>query len=473
MKEENMAEELTWLPAWQIRDLIGRGDVSPVDVVEHFLGRIEELDPKVKAFAHVDAIGARAQAKQAEEAVRSGAELGALHGVPTAVKEHIAVAGMPLMPALYGPGMHTPPVASRDHLSIERLRKAGAIIIGTNTMMGTGHGGRMSSPGVFAGFNWDKEARNPWDTSKVPGWSSSGGAASVASGLLPFTIGTDGGGSTRLPAAYSGVFGLHPTVGLFPNVDYDLPRLPNDITIGPISRSVRDAAIVTQIMAGPDGRDLFCLPTEPPDFVTNLDGGVEAWRFAWTDDFGFASVYASDESRRVIDLVRGAAMGFKGLGASVEPTDEVWEDWATGSATTGAAFNPPLPDLPRPTAAQLQAAFESRGRNDRRFKRLFRSHDLLLSPTTQRVAMPVEAWEEAWTTGGPSFPGGSFAPTYTSHTAMFNWLRFPAVSVPCGYIDGLPVALQIVGPPGAEARILQAAQAFHHAFPRVEHPSVS
>src|ERR1700728_5220192 len=104
MKEDNMAEELTWLPAWQIRDLIGRRDVSPVDVVEHFLGRIEELDPKVKAFAHIDVIGARTQAKQAEQAVRSGAELGPLHGVPTAVKEHIAVGGMPLMPALYGPG---------------------------------------------------------------------------------------------------------------------------------------------------------------------------------------------------------------------------------------------------------------------------------------------------------------------------------------------------------------------------------
>ncbi|MFI5054168.1 MAG: amidase, partial [Acidimicrobiia bacterium] len=468
-----MTDELTWQAAWQIRELIGKGEVSPVEVVDHFLGRIEDLDPKLKTMAHVDAVGAREQARRAEDAVRRGDELGPLHGVPTAVKEHIAVGGMPLMPALYGPGMHTPPIANHDNLGIERLRRAGAIIVGTNTMMGTAGGGRMSEPGVFEGFNWDREARNPWDPSRVPGWSSSGGAAAATAGILPFTIGSDGGGSTRLPAAYSGVIGLHPTVGLFPNFDYDLPRLPNDITIGPLARDVRDAAIVTQVMAGPDGRDPFCLPFEPSDYVSEIDAGVEGWRFAWTDDFGYASVYASRESRRVISLVRDAAMDLGSLGASVHPTDEVWEDWAEGSAITGAAFNPPMPDLPRPTAGQFQAGFERRGRNATRFKKLFGAHDLLLSPTTQRVAMPVEAWEAAWTTDGPTFPGGSFAPTYTSHTAMFNWLRYPAISVPCGYVDGLPVGLQLVGPPGSEGRILRAAQAYVRAFPRAERPPVS
>jgi Asp-tRNA(Asn)/Glu-tRNA(Gln) amidotransferase A subunit family amidase len=468
-----MPDDLTWLPAWQIRELIGKGEVSPVEVVEHFLGRIEELDPKLKTMAHIDVAGARSQAEQAEGAVRRGDELGPLHGVPTAVKEHIAVGGMPLMAALYGPGMHTPPIANRDNVGIERLRRAGAIVIGTNTMMGTAGGGAMSAPGVFAGFNWDREARNPWDTARVPGWSSSGGAASVAAGLLPFAIGSDGGGSTRLPAAYSGVVGLHPTVGLFPNIDYDLPRLPNDITIGPLARDVRDAAMVTQVMAGPDGRDPFCLPFAPPDYLRGIEAGVEGWRFAWTDDFGYASVYASGESRRVIDVARDAAMGFGVLGGSVEPADEVWEDWAEGSSITGAAFNPPLPDTPRPTASQFQSGFERRGRNTARFAKLFRQHDLLLSATAQRVAMPVEAWEAAWTTDGPTFPGGSFAPTYTSHTAMFNWLRFPAISIPGGYVDGLPVGLQIVGPPGSESRILQAAHAFQHAFGRHERPPVS
>ncbi|HEX5586946.1 MAG TPA: amidase [Acidimicrobiia bacterium] len=468
-----MPDDLTWLSAWQLRELIGKGDVSPVEVVDHFLARIEEHDPTLRTMAFVDEAGTREQARRAEAAVRAGDDLGPLHGVPTAVKEHIAVGGMPLMPALYGPGMHTPPIANRDNLGIERLRASGAIIIGTNTMMGTGGGGRMKEPGVFEPFNWDAEARNPWDPGRVPGWSSSGGAASAAAGLLPFTIGSDGGGSTRLPGAYSGVIGLHPTVGLFPNIDYDLPRLPNDITIGPLARDVRDAAIVTQVMAGPDGRDPFCLPFDAPDVVTGVDAGVDGMQFAWTDDFGYASLYASSESRAVIDVVRDAAMGFRSIGAQVEATHEVWEDWAEGSAITGAAFNPPMPDLPRPTASQFQAGFERRGRNMARFTRLFGDVDLLLAPTAQRVAMTVDGWEAAWTTDGPTFPGGSFAATYTSHTAMFNWLRFPAVSVPCGFVDGLPVGLQIVGPPGSEARILQAAQAFVRAFPRDERPTVA
>ncbi len=397
--------------------------------------------------------------------MRRGDELGSLHGVPTAVKEHIAVAGMPLMAALYGPGMHTPPIARRDHFGVERLRAAGAIVIGTNTMMGTGGGGGMSEPGVFAGFNWDKEARNPWDTARVPGWSSSGGAAAVAAGLLPFTIGTDGGGSTRLPGAYSGVVGLHPTAGLIPNMDYDLPRVPNDITVGPLSRSVRDAALVLQAMAGPDGRDLFCLPYDPPDQVGSIDDGVEGMRFAWTDDFGYAGVYAAPESARVIELVRDAAMGLRTLGAVVAPTTEVWEDWSPHQQRTNGAFTPPLPDAPRPTSAELQASFEVRGRNHDRFRRLFAGHDLLLSTTSQRVARSVEEWEAAWTTDGPTYPQGSFAQTYTAHTSMFNWLKFPAVSVPCGFVDGLPVALQIIGPPGSEPRILRAAQAFHRRLP--------
>jgi aspartyl-tRNA(Asn)/glutamyl-tRNA(Gln) amidotransferase subunit A len=357
-----MSEELTWLPGWRIRELIGKQEVSPVEVVDHFLGRIEELDSKLQAFAHVDQAGAREQAQLAEDAVRRGEELGPLHGLPTSVKEHIAVAGMPRMGlgSMEGRGGAKAP---RDDFGIERLRRAGAIIVGTNTMMMSGGGGGMDTPGVFNGFNWDVEARNPWDTSKVPGWSSSGGAASAAAALLPFTIGSDGGGSTRLPAAYSGVVGVHPTGNLFPNVDYDAPSLPAGTTIGPLSRSVRDSAIVTQVMAGPDGRDPFCLPYEPGDYLAGFEGGVEGWRFAWTDDYGYASVYASHDSPRVIATVRAAAMGLTTLGATVEPTFEVWEDWAPAQMTAGAAFASPLPGMTRPSASDFHLSTSAEERS--------------------------------------------------------------------------------------------------------------
>ena len=152
-----MSEELTWLPAWRIRELIGAREVSPVEVMDHFLGRIENLDPKLKAFAHLDQGGAREQAKLAEDAVRRDDDLGLLHGLPTAVKEHIAVAGMPQLTPLTA-SQEGPHIARCDDLGVERLRTAGAVIVGTNTMMGTGGGGGLGEqPGVFQSFNWDAE----------------------------------------------------------------------------------------------------------------------------------------------------------------------------------------------------------------------------------------------------------------------------------------------------------------------------
>ena len=222
-----MDEELTWLPAWQIRELLISGAVSAVEVIDHFLERIDKFDPVLKAFKHVDATGAREQARRADEAARRGDDLGPLHGIPISVKEHIAVAGMPIMVLGTGAPDRT---ARFDDLGVARLRSAGAVIIGTNTMMGTS----APEPGHF---NWDREARNPWDPSRAPGWSSSGGAATAAARLLPIAIGSDGGGSTRLPGAYSGVIGVHPTAGLVPTYNPAVQvRMNPTGTIGPLPR---------------------------------------------------------------------------------------------------------------------------------------------------------------------------------------------------------------------------------------------
>ena len=465
-----MSEELTWMPAWKIRELIGKAELSPVEVTEHFLGRIEQLDPQLKTFRNLDAAGARAQAKRADEAVRRGDELGTLHGIPVSVKEHIAVAEMPQM------GATGSPMAKRDALGVERLRQAGAIVFGTNTMMMSGATDlSQSSPGVFAGFNWDVEARNPWDTSRVPGWSSSGGASATAARLVPIAIGTDGGGSTRLPAAYSGVVGMHPTPNLIPWVNYDVPvHSPMMMTMGPLCRYVTDAAITLQAMAGPDGRDFTCQQLAPDDYLAHIDEGVDGMRMAWSDDYGFTQMYAQDESPRVIAAVRDAALGFTTLGANVEATEEVWEDFFPGFfascylyPTGGGPGGPPEPDV-------WNAALDTRQRNWLRFRKLFSTHDVLLSATSQLLARPVEEWDGAWISKGHTFaPHSTFAPVYTSHTHMFNWLGFPALSVPCGFVDGLPIGLQIVGLPGREAKILRVANAFQAAYPRLEHPTVS
>jgi Asp-tRNA(Asn)/Glu-tRNA(Gln) amidotransferase A subunit family amidase len=472
-----MSQELTWMPGWQIRDLIAKREVSCVEVIEHFLGRIEEFNGVLRAFEEVDATGARVQAKRADDAVAAGEDLGPLHGIPTSVKSHIRVEGMHV--SLGRKSIVSP----FDDISVERLREAGAIVIGTNRMMGAGGGGipDPDQPGVFRPFNWEAEALSPWDTTRVPGWSSSGGAAAAAAALLPVTIGSDGGGSTRLPAAYSGVVGLHTTRGLIPHIDYQKPTMMLTASYGPLARSVRDVALFTRAMGGPDGRDYVCLQDPTPDCVSSLDSGIEGMRLAWTDDFGFASRYATEDSASIIELVRQAAQGFSGLGASLESTNEVWEDraangtvgWVSEPSVYEAMVGTNLVPLTPPDYDSYRALAESRARNWEHFRRFFEDFDVILSVTAQRVAATVEEWDRAWSVDGPTFPGGSFAPVYCSHTMIFNWLGFPSVSVPCGFLNGLPVGLQIAGWPGREDKVLRVANAFQMAFPRPEQPTVS
>lgn len=460
--------DLHWLSVEQLRDAIARKEVSAVEVTEHFIQRADALDGALHVYATLDREGARKAALEADAAVRRGDRLGPLHGVPTAIKDHLPVKG------LLGHQVGATPasVSTFDHIGVERLRKAGAIIMGTNSMLGAGGGGGPAGEGRFQPLNWNAEARNPWNTDHVPGWSSSGGAAAVAAGLLPFAIGSDGGGSTRLPAAYSGVVGMHPTGGLIPEIDYKKPRPPAGITVGPLTRHVRDAAIITQAMAGPDGRDAFSIQTEPDDFLGRIADGVSGMRFAWSDDFGFTDRYKAPESDRLIKLARMEAEKFGKLGASVEETRMVFDDIMPSRMAQWLAFYP-TEGLPTPTPDVFQAGFEARGRNWDRFRTLFKTHDLFLSVTSQRLAMKLKPWEEAWTTAGPTFPGGSFMGSYCSHTDMFNWLKFPAISVPCGFVDGLPVGLQIAGPPGSEAKIFRAAYAYQQAFPQSARPPVS
>ncbi len=447
------ADDLTWKSAIEIRDLVAKGEVSAVDVLDHFLGRLEEFNPKLKVMTKIDAAGARKAAQAADAAVRAKAELGPLLGVPFAVKSQIRAEGLPFM--------QTPHINAFDAIPVERLKKAGGVLVGTNTMLGEG------SAKFFEEINWESEARNPWDPRRTPGWSSSGGAAAVAAGLLPFTIGSDGGGSTRLPAAYSGVIGVHPTSGIMPDLDYEDPRGPSGLTMGPLTRSVRDAALVTQIMSGPDGRDPFAIPYAPPDMLTPLEDGAKGLRLAWTDDFGFASIYAKPETPRVLQLVRDAAMGLRSLGATVDVTKEVWEDTQPDRNAQFMAFRFKMP------AADIAKAQTKRARNWQTTHKLFQEYDLLLTVTSLHVAFTTEAWSAAWGAETKSYPHQTFASAYTSNTDMFNWLMFPAINVPCGFVDGLPVGLQIAGPPGSEPKIFRLARAFEKAFPRNERPPVS
>jgi amidase/aspartyl-tRNA(Asn)/glutamyl-tRNA(Gln) amidotransferase subunit A len=450
-------QELTWYPAWRIRDLIATRQLSPVEVTEHYLGRAEELNGALRCYQELDVQGAREQAAQAERAVRRGAEVGPLHGVPVSIKAHVAVAGFNVY-AMFGEPK--PPVrAARDAPVVDRLRRAGAIVLGTNTMPGMGLSQLRDEKGVPT-TDLSHHSRNPWDLTRVPGSSSAGGAAAVAAGVIPIALGSDGGGSTRLPAAWCGIVGLHPTMGRVPSGGRGASNW--NTTLGPLTRDARDTAVALQAMAGPHGGTVLSLQDDPPDYLGGIDAGVEGMRFAWTDDFGFARTYAGPESERVLDVARASAARFADLGASVEPTGETWEDW-----------------WPHPTAMmdpegvpylRYQAAEDARERWWATLRRVLTAHDLLLTTTIQHVAFEVERWSAAWSSATSDYPNGSFVPTWTAHTFIHNWLGWPALSIPCGFVDGMPVGLQITGRPNDEARILQAAHAYLRAFPPSEPP---
>jgi amidase/aspartyl-tRNA(Asn)/glutamyl-tRNA(Gln) amidotransferase subunit A len=260
-----------------------------------------------------------------------------------------------------------------------------------------------------------------------------------------------------------------------------------------MARHVRDAALALKVMAGPDGRDPVCRQDDPPDYVAAVAAGVEGLRIAWTDDFGFARDAVVEETPRVLDVVRRAAMDLASRGAVVAPTDEQWEDpdlslaanavaarpisgevrtfferrLANARRIDGESAVPPLPDVAAapsavPSPEAYRVASEARARNWKRFRRLFYDNDILLSATSPMVTRPVGDW------GVMGFP--HILRTYLAYTRIFNTVHLTAVSVPCGFVDGLPVGIQIVCWPGREDLVFRVAGAIQEAFPIPQPP---
>lgn len=430
--------DLTWLPAWRLRDLIVARDVSPVEVTAHFLRRIETLDPRLHAFRKVDADGARAQALKAEAAVLAGEPLGPLHGIPIALKEFIAVEGLAWWNMLVGEITTAP----RDSVEAERLRGAGAIIVGT-TVAGL----------VAREFgDSDRQPLNPWDTGRVCGDSSSGSACAMAAGMVPVALAADGLGSTRLPAAYCGLVGLNPTRGRVATADWLQMNSRLLSAVGPLTRDVRDAATIMGVLAGPDGRDLMCLPDNPPDYAARLGDSVAGLRLAWTDDFGYAASYAVEESSEVIAAVRAAAMRLGEFGVAIDEAGSICEDPAA-ACNVIMASDRALAIRSEPPAERIAMAREVRHRIWLAFREVLKNRDFIISPTSQNIAPLRTEWAKAW--NGPGYMAH-----YSAHTSISNLLGWPAISVPAGLVRGMPVGLQILGRPDSEPRLLQLAHAF-------------
>src|ERR1700687_16018 len=305
------ASDLCWLPALDLAALVRQKKVSPVEVTDAALAQIERVNPTLNAYCAVTAAEARDAAQAAEVAVMTGEELGPLHGVPVSVQDLVF---MRRGPTTGGSRIFADHVPEEDAVAVERLKGAGAIILGKTNTPEFGHKGVTDNP-LFG------ITRNPWNPAMTPGGSSGGAGAAVAAGMGPLALGTDGGGSIRIPASFCGIYGLKPSFGRVPHGP-GFPGWQNFSVTGPMTRTVRDAALMLDALAGPDDRDRWSLPADGgPPFLAACEGGLEGLSIGWSADFGYARV-----DPEVAELCGAAAEQFEGLGCHVEVVTPSWEN---------------------------------------------------------------------------------------------------------------------------------------------------
>jgi len=357
---------------------------------------------------------------------------------------------------------------------VERVKASGAIILGKTNTPEFGQSGTTENM-------LGEPCRNPWNTERTPGGSSGGAAAALAAGLCTLSMGTDGGGSIRIPASFSGVFGIKPSQGRVPRYGgYGRPSANHFSQSGPLTRTVADSALLLQVVAGPDSRDATSIRQPAPDFSAGLGGdliaGVKGMRLAWSSDFGYAAVDPG-----VVRVTELAARLFAGMGATVEeanlsledPFQAFWNVFATAAYTSyGHLLEEHRNDFSdyglkalehgqEVTGADMSRAIYEVDRLSRRLEDFFDDFDLLLSPTMAVPAFPIEQ--------RPSVIGGREVEPFWGFlpfTYPINMSGQTAASVPCGFSeDGMPIGLHIIGPRGSEAKVLQASAAFEQAQP--------
>jgi aspartyl-tRNA(Asn)/glutamyl-tRNA(Gln) amidotransferase subunit A len=452
------------LTAAELLRLYRRGELSPVEVTRDQLDRIDRFEPAINAFIIVDREGALAAAKASEARWRKGEPAGLADGLGATVKDNVWLNGFP---SRRGSLTTDPAPVRADAPAVARLRESGAVILGKTTLPEFGWIGVCHSP--LTGIT-----RNPWKLDRTPGGSSGGAAAAALLNLGSLHIGTDGAGSIRIPAAFSGVFGIKPSFGRVAAY----PASPFSILahVGPLTRTVTDAALMLSVIGGPDERDMTAWNTPAPDYRIGLEDGVRGLRIAWSPRLG----YVQKLDPEVEAATAKAAQVFAELGAIVEeadpgfgePYDMIMTLWGAVSATVAAAapeaerakmdpgFLRLAEDGKRYSLADYLAAFTARADIANAMARFHEKYDLLLTPQ-----MPIPALEAGHVTP----PDGSYGDrwiAWSPYTYPFNLTQQPAASVPCGFSSGgLPIGLQIVGPARQDHLVLRAARAFESARP--------
>jgi amidase len=455
-----MSSPLHWWSAEDLLRAIRTREVSAVEVMRAHLDRIAEINPQVNAIVTLlDEREALAMARDADRAVAAGGPLGALHGLPFAVKDLMDTAGMR---TTYGSPLHADHVPAADSLLAHRIRAAGALIIGKTNTPEWGAGSQTFNP-VFGA------TLNPYDLTRTCGGSSGGAAVVLATGMLPLADGSDLGGSLRNPAAFCNVVGLRPSPGRVPSGTLDDAFDPHPV-LGPMARTPRDAGLLLSVLAGHDARSPIALDDDPAPFADVRPRGPAGLRIAWSATAGGVPVDPS-----ILDVLAGARDRLRAAGAQVaeiEPdltgADEVFETFRALGMVAMAGDVEAHPDLFKATIREnvaqglalrprdIARAAALRTALYRRTAAVLAEHDVLALPVTQVPPFPVEQ-EYPTEIAGVALEGYI---AWMRSCSRISATTLPAVSVPAGFTPGgLPVGLQLVGAPRGERALLEAAAA--------------
>ena len=452
--------------ATELLALYRRRALSPVAVAKAILERIEKHNPAVNAFCHLDREGALAAAKASEMRWLSGAPMGLLDGIPTTIKDLTPVSGWPTR---RGSKLTDATPSAFDAPAVARLREHGAVLIGKTTTPEFGWKGVTDSP--LTGVT-----RNPWDTTRTAGGSSGGAAVAAVLGMGALHTGTDGAGSVRIPSAFTGCFGLKPTYGRVPL--YPASAMGTLAVLGPMTRTVTDAALMMTAMAVHDARDVTADRSPAIDYRIGLDAGVAGLRIAYSPRLGG---HVRKVDPEIEAAIARAVTDLAALGAHVEEADPdlpadmeevLLTQWSAGSAFIVASYDGPnlsscdpgfakmIERGRRVSGADFVRATSRRAAMHEAMLEVHKKYDLVVTPT-----MPLAALE-----AGRDVPAAGDWGTewwqWTPFTYPFNLTQQPAASCPAGFTKaGLPIGLQIVGPIGQDALVLCAARAFESVRP--------
>ena len=457
-------EEFVFTSIAELAPLIQKKEVSPVEVTQAYLERIDRLNDEYLAYLTILRDEALAAAHTAEQEIVHGRYRGPLHGIPIALKDLFAVKGVRMT---CGSKIMADHIADSDATVVTRLRQAGTILLGKLNMHEFAWGGTSLNPHYGT-------PRNPWDRTRLPGGSSGGSAVAMAAGLALGTLGTDTGGSVRIPASLSGIVGLKPTYGRVSRFGV-YPLSPSCDHVGPMVRTVADAAVLLHAIAGPDPNDLTARATAVPDYTAALQEDLRGLRLGVPHEYFFEDVEPA-----VREGVQAAIQHLSSLGATVEAVSipsiqhviasstaiiaaEAYEIHArtmqTRSQDYGADVRTRLLLGACVQAAQYLQAQRFRSLLRQEMLDLLGRVDALVTPTTVLAASRID--QPSVSIGGKEFP---VAAHIARATRPFNMTGLPAISVPCGFTpDGLPIGLQLVGRPFEEATVLHLAYAYEQS----------